>query len=59
MATLSGADGATTVRVVAVLTPGQSMTLSVPRGPGEPASEIAFTRRGDRVFVSDQGTVIN
>ncbi len=59
VATLSGTDGSMPLRVVAMLTPGQSLVLSVPRGLGEPAIEVTFARRGDRVFVSDQGAVTN
>lgn len=59
VATLSGTDGALPLRVVAVLEPGQSLMLSVPRGVGEPAIEVSFVRRGDRVFMSEPGKLTN
>lgn len=59
VASLSGADGSLPLRVVAVLAPGQSLVLSVPRAVGEPAIEVSFVRRGDRVFMSDRGKVTN
>ncbi len=57
VATLAAGEGGTPLRVVVMLTPGQSLTLSVPRGPDEPAIEVALSRRGDRVFVSDPAAV--
>jgi hypothetical protein len=44
------------VRVISTLSPGQAVTLSTPRGVGEPAVEVRFVRRGNQVFVesSDQ-----
>ena len=51
VATLNGDEGSTPVRLVTTLAAGQSVTLSVPAGVGEPASEVRFSRRGDRVFV--------
>lgn len=59
VATLSDFDGSRPLRVVAMLVPGQSLVLSVPRGVGEPAIEVAFERRGDHVFVSDAAPKIN
>ncbi len=59
VATLADPDGGTPFRVITVLAAGQSMTLSVPRGAGQPAIEVAFTRRGDRVFVSESGSITN
>jgi hypothetical protein len=53
VATLVGSATAAPIRVVATLAAGQSVTLSVPRGVGEPAIEVTFVRRGDSVFVID------
>jgi hypothetical protein len=58
VATLSSGEGATPIRVVATLVAGQSVTLSVPRGVGEPAIEVTFNRQGDRVFVSDATALV-
>ncbi|MGH7212801.1 MAG: hypothetical protein ACREF1_15225, partial [Acetobacteraceae bacterium] len=55
VATFSSAHG-TPMRFIATLEPEQAMTVSVPRGPGEPALEAVFTRRGDRLIVTS-GTV--
>jgi hypothetical protein len=51
VATLNGDEGGTPVRLATTLATGQSVTLSVPAGVGEPAVEVRFSRRGDRVFV--------
>ena len=56
VATLNGEKGGAPVRVVATLAAGQSVTLSVPAGVGEPAIEVTFSRRDGRVFVDDGGT---
>jgi len=37
------------IRFVSTLAPGQDATISVPRGPGEPALELHLRRVGDRV----------
>ncbi len=50
VATLSSTDGVP-IRFIATLQPEQSVTVSVPRGPGEPALEAVFTRHGDRLSV--------
>ena len=57
VATLSSGEASTPVRVVATLTAGQSVILSVPHGVGEPATEVTFSRQGDRVFVTDGAVV--
>jgi hypothetical protein len=57
VATLGGDEGSTPVRVVTTLVAGQSVTLSVPAGVGEPASEVTFSSSGNRVFV-DGGSVL-
>ena len=57
VATLGGDEGSAPVRVVTTLVAGQSVTLSVPAGVGEPAAEVTFSRRGNRVFVED-GSVL-
>ncbi len=51
---LDGADG-TVVRFVATLAPEQSVTLSTPRGAGEPAIEVRLVRHGDGLFLDDGG----
>lgn len=51
VATLNGDEGSTPVRLMTTLAAGQSVTLSVPAGVGEPAAKVRFSRRGDRVFV--------
>ena len=53
VATLGGDEGSPPVRVVTTLAAGQSVTLSVPAGVGEPAVEMTFSRRNGRVFVDD------
>ena len=58
VATLSSGEGSTPVRVVATLAAGQSVTLSVPHGVGEPATEVTFSRQRERVFVTDGAAVV-
>ncbi len=55
VATLGGDEGSAPVRVVATLAAGQSVTLSVPAGIGEPSVEVTFSHRRDRVFIDDGG----
>ena len=55
--TLSSGEGSTPVRVIATLAAGQSVTLSVPHGVGEPATEVTFSRQGEHVFVTDGAVV--
>ena len=58
VATLSSGDDHTPVRFVTDLAVDQSATLSVPRGLGQAALEVTFTRRGERVLVTDEATVV-
>jgi hypothetical protein len=51
--TLQAPESATPFRVVATLAQGQSVTLSVPRGAGEPPVNVRFTRRGGLVSMDD------
>jgi hypothetical protein len=52
VATLAKKDReAVPVRVVAVLAPGQSLTLSTPREAGTPADPVEIMRRADTVLV--------
>jgi hypothetical protein len=52
VATLAKKDeDAMPVRVVAVLAPGQSLTLSTPHEAGTPADAVDFIRRADTVLV--------
>ena len=58
VATLSSGEGSTPVRVVATLASGQSVTLSVPHGVGEPATTVTFSRQGEHVFVNDRAALV-
>jgi hypothetical protein len=52
VATLAKKDeDAVPVRVVAVLAPGQSLTLSTPHEAGTPPDAVDFIRRADTVLV--------
>ncbi|MGH7067378.1 MAG: hypothetical protein ACREEU_06280 [Acetobacteraceae bacterium] len=42
------------VRVIATLTPGQSVTLSTPRGVGEPPITAQIERRGDQLLFANR-----
>jgi hypothetical protein len=46
-------EPATPVRFEAVLAPNQSVTISTPRGVGEPANSVEITRVSDRVLVHE------
>jgi non-ribosomal peptide synthetase component F len=53
VATLAKKDeDAVPVRVVAVLAPGQSLTLSIPHEAGTPPEAVDFIRRADTVLVN-------
>ena len=54
--TQPGEDAAVPVRLVAVLTPGQSVLLSAPRGADSPADTVEIGRHADTVLVR-QATV--
>lgn len=58
VATLSSGEDSTPVRVVATLASGQSVSLSVPHGVGEPATQVTFSRQGEHVFVTDGTAVV-
>ena len=51
-------EGATPVRVEALLAPGQSVTLSTPRGPGEAAEAVEITRQADALLVRRAGAAV-
>lgn len=53
VATLGGDENTAPMRVAVTLAAGQSVTLSVPAGVGEPSVEVTFIRRDGRVFVDD------
>jgi hypothetical protein len=53
VATVTTGDGQTPLRFVATLAPDQSITLSAPRGVGQPAIELQLVRHGDRLVVDD------
>jgi hypothetical protein len=55
IATLGVGQGDDSVRFEASLANGQSTVLSVPRGAGERPVAIRFERRGERVFVTQDG----
>jgi hypothetical protein len=57
VATLQSGETPTVVRFVATLAPEQSVTLSSPRGVGEPAIEVRLVRHGDQLFVGDASQV--
>lgn len=48
----SGTD--TPVRFIATLRPDQSVTVSVPRGPGQSPLEAVLSRHGDRLSVTSE-----
>ena len=56
VATLAEGEAGTPVRVEAVLAPGQSIVLSVPRAVGIPPNAVEIRRRGDEVLVYDAVT---
>jgi len=51
VATLAEGDAGKPVRIEAILTPGQSVTLSAPRALGKPAQTVEILRRDDRILV--------
>jgi hypothetical protein len=53
--TLQTRQSDTPFRVVAMLAPGQIVTLSVPRKFGEPAAELHFARHNEQVWVTRDG----
>jgi hypothetical protein len=57
VATLAEGEAGTPVRVEAVLAPGRSIILSVPRSVGILPNAVEINRRGDEVFV--YGAVTN
>jgi hypothetical protein len=52
---LKGNESDTPVRFVATLAPEQRVTVSVPRGAGEPATDVHFTRHGEHIEVNATG----
>jgi non-ribosomal peptide synthetase component F len=46
-------EDAVPVRVVAMLAPGQSLTLSIPHEAGTPPEAVDFIRRSDTVLVNE------
>jgi hypothetical protein len=55
--TLQTRESDTPFRVVATLTPGQTVTLSVPLGAGEPAIDVRFTRDDEQISMNSNGKV--
>lgn len=58
VATLSSGENTTPLRIITTLASGQSLTLSVPHGVGEPATEMTFTRQGSHVFVGNGHSLV-
>jgi len=59
VATLAKKDeGAVPVRVVVVLAPGQSLTLSTPREWGTPPDAVEIIRRADTVLVHEAAAAV-
>jgi hypothetical protein len=52
---LKAPDTDTSLRFVATLAPEQQVTLSVPRGAGEPAVDVNFIRHGENIEVNATG----
>ena len=52
VATLAAGEQSVPVRFVAILLPGQTVTISVPGPAGTPAQEVFLTRRGDHLVIS-------
>ena len=53
--TLQAPESGTPFRVVATLAPEQAVTLSVPRGAGEPVVDVRFVRHGEKIEMSAAG----
>jgi hypothetical protein len=47
------AEDASPVRIVSVLSPGQSLTLSTPHEAGAPADAVEITRRADTLLIHE------
>ncbi len=53
-----GQDAAVPVRLEAVLTPGQSVLLSAPRGAGSPPDAVEISRHADTVLVREAAAAV-
>jgi hypothetical protein len=53
VATLASGAGATPIRFIATLGPGQSLMISVPQAVGEPSLDFEVVRIGEALFVGD------
>ena len=53
VATLAAGEAATPVRLIATLSSGQSVVLSVPQALNETARQVEIKRTGDAITVSD------
>ena len=51
VATLAQGDSGKPVRIEAILAPGQSVTLSAPRGVGKAPDTVSIRRHDDRILV--------
>ena len=58
VATLQAGETHSVVRLMATLTPGQSVVLSTPGAAGEPAIEVRFARHGDELSV-ERGVIVD
>jgi hypothetical protein len=52
---LKASETDTPLRFVATLAPEQAVTLSVPRGAGEPSFDVHFVRHGEHIEVTATG----
>jgi hypothetical protein len=57
--TLAQGEAGTPVRIVAVLTPGQSVVFSTPRETGGVAFEVEISRQADMVLVRNPAAASN
>jgi hypothetical protein len=53
--TLQAPESGTPFRVVTTLAPEQAVTLSVPRGAGEPSVDVRFVRNGEGIEMNAAG----
>lgn len=58
VATLQCSTPPCIVRMIATLTPGQSVTLSTPRGVGQPPMTAYIARRGDEILFANRDQML-
>ncbi|UVC16493.1 hypothetical protein [Mesorhizobium onobrychidis] len=59
IATIADGEAGLPVRFSATLAEGQSATISVPRKLGEPEQSLEISRSGDKLTVTELGSVSN